>query len=83
MTLRQEWGAVTTLSFRTDEHAVLATGAGGRVVLWDLAAQKQLCVVTDAHQGSIAHLQFMQGQSTLVTAGADNCLKVCSALGPT
>lgn len=57
---------------------MLATGAGGRIVMWDLEARKQLCVVTDAHQGTIAHVQFMQSQNTLVTSGPDNSLKVCA-----
>lgn len=118
MTLRQEWGAVTTLSFRTgvisyfvryilnlhslcnagiyskrvtkiglyvlilfwfiqsDEHPILATSAGGRIVFWNLEERKQVCTVTDAHEGNVGCIQFLHSQNLLLTSAADNALKV-------
>lgn len=77
MTFSQEWGTVTSLSFRTDGHPILASSSKqGHIAFWNLEEKKLQSQIRDAHQVSIAGMQFLQNEPLMVTNSADNSLKV-------
>ena len=46
-------------------------------VVSEWSKKKQIHTMTDAHEGNVAHMEFLHSQSLLLTAGSDNALKVC------
>ncbi|XP_029564560.1 WD repeat-containing protein 36 [Salmo trutta] len=77
MKFQQDWGPVTSLSFRTDGHPVMAAGSPvGHIGLWDLEEKKLVCQMRDAHNTAIAGLTFLHGEPLLITNGADNGIRV-------
>ncbi|XP_035632533.1 WD repeat-containing protein 36 [Oncorhynchus keta] len=77
MKFQQDWGPVTSLSFRTDGHPVMAAGSPiGHIGLWDLEEKKLVCQMRDAHNTAIAGLTFLHGEPLLITNGADNSIRV-------
>lgn len=73
----QDWGPVTTVSFRTDGHPVMATGsAQGHIALWDLEEKKLQSQMRDAHMTSVSGMQCLPSEPLMVTSSADNTLKV-------
>ncbi|KAI9255740.1 Utp21 specific WD40 associated putative domain-containing protein [Phascolomyces articulosus] len=67
---------VTSISFRTDEQQVMATGnMHGDVALWDLTNRRLIHNMKAAHSGLITSLTFLNSQPVLVSAGADNAVK--------
>lgn len=77
MKFQQDWGPVTSLSFRTDGHPIMAAGSPmGHVGLWDLEEKKLACQMRDAHNTAIAGLTFLHGEPLLITTGADNAIRV-------
>lgn len=70
-------GAVTALSFRTDGQPFLAAAVStGVISIWNLEKRKLQAVVEDAHSSEIRSLQFLAGEPVLLSAGADNSLKM-------
>lgn len=77
MKLRQDWGPVTCISFRTDGHPVMVTGSSvGHIALWDLEQRKLKSQIRDAHTTSVTGLVCMLSEPLIVTSAADNSLKV-------
>ncbi|KAL0965784.1 hypothetical protein UPYG_G00285670 [Umbra pygmaea] len=77
MKFQQDWGPVTSLSFRTDNHPVMAAGSPvGHIGLWDLEEKKLVCQMRDAHNTAIAGLTFLHGEPLLITNGADNAIRI-------
>lgn len=77
MKFRQDWGPVTTISFRTDGHPVMATGStAGHIALWDLESKKLQSQIREAHEGSVVGMQCLPNEPLMVTNAADNSLKV-------
>ncbi|KAI9136584.1 Utp21 specific WD40 associated putative domain-containing protein, partial [Paraphysoderma sedebokerense] len=75
MTLQQE-GRATAVSFRTDDHHIMATAnCQGDIALWDLDNRRIVHTMKDAHDGSISSIQFLNNQPILLTSGSDNALK--------
>ncbi|KAI9497520.1 Utp21 specific WD40 associated putative domain-containing protein [Zychaea mexicana] len=67
---------VTSISFRTDEQQVMATGnMHGDIALWDLTNRRLVHNMKAAHNGLIASLAFLSNQPVLVSAGVDNAVK--------
>lgn len=76
MEFSQDWGLVTSLSFRSDGHPIMASGSlSGHVVFWNLEERK---VVTQlhAHSGAVSGLQCLSNEPLMVTSSADNSLKL-------
>ncbi|XP_029427694.1 WD repeat-containing protein 36 isoform X2 [Rhinatrema bivittatum] len=83
MKFQQDWGPITSISFRTDGHPVMAAGSPvGHIGLWDLEEKKLIGQMRDAHSTAIAGLTFVQGEPLLITNGADNALRVWIFDGP-
>jgi U3 small nucleolar RNA-associated protein 21 len=85
MKFQQDWGPVTTLSFRTDNTPVMASGsrrscvsdgASGHIALWDLEQKRLVSTIYDAHYGTVCGMHFLQFQPLLVSNGTDNSLNV-------
>nr|CAD7602515.1 unnamed protein product [Timema genevievae] len=77
MELSQDWGAVTSLSFRTDNHPVLVSGSiTGALVFWDLEHRKVFSQIQAAHSKAVTGLQCLPNEPLLVTSSPDNSLKM-------
>ncbi|EFA78771.1 WD40 repeat-containing protein [Heterostelium album PN500] len=74
-TLSQK-GGVTSISFRSDGTAHMATAnAQGKINIWDLE-KKRLVVSQRAHVGAIGAAQYFRDEPIMLTNGNDNSLKV-------
>ena len=52
--LQQDWGAVTSLSFRSDGHPILCSGSViGHIAQWNLEERKLQSQIRDAHAASV------------------------------
>jgi U3 small nucleolar RNA-associated protein 21 len=70
-------GAVTALSFSTDGRPLLASGGSfGVISIWNLNKKRLQSVIRDAHDSSIISLNFLANEPVLMSASADNSLKV-------
>ena len=68
--------SVTSLSFRSDEVAYLASGDSlGRISVWDLNKKKLHSMIQTAHEASVISVLFLPGQPILVSSGGDNSIK--------
>eukprot|EP01061_Rhynchopus_euleeides_P003544 TRINITY_DN12821_c0_g1_i6.p1 TRINITY_DN12821_c0_g1~~TRINITY_DN12821_c0_g1_i6.p1 ORF type:complete len:806 (+),score=359.20 TRINITY_DN12821_c0_g1_i6:155-2419(+) len=81
---------VTSLSFRTDGPQALCSGTErGEIAVWNLQSKKLEGLLTAnlqaaspddvfeaPHTGKVTHLHFLPSEPVLVTAGADNSLKM-------
>uniref|UniRef100_A0A3P8P256 Small-subunit processome Utp21 domain-containing protein n=1 Tax=Astatotilapia calliptera TaxID=8154 RepID=A0A3P8P256_ASTCA len=77
MSFTQDWGPITSLSFRTDGPPIVASGSPqGHIAFWDLERHQLVTQHRHAHRTSIAGATFLQGEPILVTNGADNAIKV-------
>jgi len=77
MSFYQEFGLVTSITFRTDGQPIMATGSGsGHITVWDLEKREYKHTLYDAHSGSVAGIRFLQKQPLLISSGSDNSLKI-------
>ena len=52
--LQQDWGAVTSLSFRSDGHPILCSGSViGHIAQWNLEERKLQSQIRDAHAAAV------------------------------
>ncbi|KAG8456316.1 hypothetical protein GDO86_002197 [Hymenochirus boettgeri] len=83
MTFQQDWGPITSLSFRTDGHPILAAGSPlGHIGLWDLEGKKLMSQMREAHSSAIAGLTFVHDEPLLISNAADNAIRVWIFDGP-
>jgi U3 small nucleolar RNA-associated protein 21 len=74
---KQTDGAVTDLSFRTDNTSILASGSSnGGVYMWDLEDERLIASMPQAHDSLVCTCAFLQGEPILLTSGGDNALKM-------
>ncbi|KAM3874000.1 WD repeat-containing protein 36 [Diretmus argenteus] len=77
MSFMQDWGPITSLSFRTDGQPIMASGSPqGHIALWDLERRQLATQLRHAHHTAVAAVTFIPRQPLLVTNGADNAIKV-------
>ena len=75
--LVQDWGLVTSISFRTDGHPIMATGSlQGHIVLWNLEQRKIESQITSAHFGSVTGLKSLPNEPLIVSSSPDNTMKL-------
>ncbi|XP_054002526.1 WD repeat-containing protein 36 [Hylaeus anthracinus] len=75
--LVQDWGSVISISFRTDEYPIMATGSlDGHVVFWNLEQQKVESQLYKAHFGAVTGLKYLPNEPLLVSSSPDNSLKL-------
>ncbi|KAF2368171.1 WD40 repeat, partial [Trinorchestia longiramus] len=76
MTLKQDWGKVTTLSFRSDNNSRLLSGSSiGHLAVWDLNERNLSSVVENAHSGPIITLTCAKGDPFAFSSSTDNAIK--------
>lgn len=77
MSFYQEFGLITSITFRTDGHPIMATGSvSGHISVWDLEKKEFSHTLYDAHSGTVCGMRFLQKQPLLISSGSDNSLKV-------
>ncbi|KAL1123325.1 hypothetical protein AAG570_002411 [Ranatra chinensis] len=77
LTFTQDWGAVTSISFRTDGEPIMATGSTvGHVVLWNLEERKVASQILEAHNGVVSRVKCLSKEKLMVTSSPDNSMKV-------
>jgi U3 small nucleolar RNA-associated protein 21 len=77
VTFFQNEGIVTSLSFRTDSHPILASSnIKGSISIWDLEGKKLQTIIKDAHNEKIIKIKFLKDEPILITSGDDNSLKM-------
>ena len=77
MSFHQDGGPVTSMSFRTDETATLASAsASGSIAIWDLEKRQLDQVITEAHEGAVVSVCFLLSQAMMVSTGTDNAVKI-------
>ncbi|KAJ8753135.1 hypothetical protein K2173_017699 [Erythroxylum novogranatense] len=70
-------GAVTALSFSTDGQPLLASGgSSGIISIWNLEKRRLQSVIKEAHDSSIVSLHFFANEPVLMSASADNSIKM-------
>ncbi|CAI7807269.1 unnamed protein product [Closterium sp. NIES-53] len=70
-------GAVLLPIYPSDGPPLLAVGGmGGAISVWDLTNRRLHSIIPDAHDGRVAALSFLVNEPLLLSAGADNSLKV-------
>ncbi|XP_031846092.1 WD repeat-containing protein 36 [Nomia melanderi] len=75
--LIQDWGAVISISFRTDGHPIMATGSlEGHIVFWNLEQKKVESQLYKAHFGAVTGLKYLSNEPLLVSSSPDNSLKL-------
>lgn len=79
MKIYQDYGQVTSMSFRLDDQPYLVTASEvGHLMVWNLERKRLSTQIRNAHSGSISNCQFVRNESLLITSGNDNSLKVWS-----
>ncbi|KAJ8920542.1 hypothetical protein NQ315_005411 [Exocentrus adspersus] len=77
MEFTQDWGLVTSISFRSDGHAIMATGSvAGHIVFWDLEERKVASQLLTAHDDSVTGMVCLPNEPLMVTSSPDNTLKL-------
>uniref|UniRef100_A0A6G1S835 WD repeat-containing protein 36 n=1 Tax=Aceria tosichella TaxID=561515 RepID=A0A6G1S835_9ACAR len=77
MKIYQEYGAITSMSFRLDGRPFLVTASPvGHLMIWNLERKRLATQIRHAHANSISNCQFLRNESQLVTTGTDNTIKV-------
>ncbi|XP_076239663.1 WD repeat-containing protein 36 [Calliopsis andreniformis] len=75
--LVQDWGSVISISFRTDDHPIMATGSlDGHIVFWNLEQRKVESQLQKAHFGAVTGLKYLPNEPLLVSSSPDNSLKL-------
>lgn len=79
MKIYQEYGSITSMSFRLDDQPYLVTASPiGHLMIWNLERKRLSSQIRFAHQDSISKCQFIRNEALLVTSGCDNSLKIWS-----
>lgn len=73
----QDWGLVSSISFRTDGTPMMATGSvTGNITFWDLEEKKVASQLIAAHSGSVTGLLCLPNEPLVLTSSSDNTLKL-------
>lgn len=77
MEFHQDWGRVTSISFRTDGHPIMATGSvSGHIVFWNLEERRVATQLMAAHDGAVTGMVCLPNEPLVVTSSQDNTLKL-------
>lgn len=76
MEFRQDWGKVTTISFRSDGHPIMATGSTkGHIVFWNLE-EKRVATQLNAHDDAVTGMVCLPSEPLVISNSPDNSLKL-------
>ncbi|CAG9861245.1 unnamed protein product [Phyllotreta striolata] len=77
MEFTQDWGLVTSISFRTDGNPIMATGSAcGHIVFWDLEERRVSSQLQYAHDGPVTGMVCLPNEPLVITSSPDNTLKL-------
>lgn len=77
MEFHQDWGAVTSISFRTDGHPIMATGSvNGHILFWNLEERRVATQLMSAHDMKVTGMICLSNEPLVVTSSPDNTLKL-------
>ncbi|KAL0274929.1 UNVERIFIED_CONTAM: hypothetical protein PYX00_002946 [Menopon gallinae] len=77
MEFQQDWGIVTSLTFRVDGPPILITGSTyGHLVFWNLDEKKVFAQIKHAHQKEVTGLKCFPSEPLMVSSSPDNSLKL-------
>ncbi|KAF5273394.1 hypothetical protein FQA39_LY07411 [Lamprigera yunnana] len=77
MEFSQDWGSVTSISFRTDGNPIMATGSiAGHVVFWNLEERRVASQLMNAHNAPVSGMVCLPNEPLVLTSSPDNTLKL-------
>ncbi|KAF5270441.1 hypothetical protein FQR65_LT05629 [Abscondita terminalis] len=77
MEFTQDWGKVTSISFRTDNNPIMATGSNtGHIVFWNLEERRVASQLMNAHDNAVTGMICLPSEPLVVTSSSDNTLKL-------
>ncbi|GJQ84496.1 hypothetical protein Trydic_g15689 [Trypoxylus dichotomus] len=77
MEFYQDWGLVTSISFRTDGFPIMATGsASGHIVFWNLEERRVETQLLAAHDAAVTGMVCLPNEPLVITSSPDNTLKL-------
>lgn len=77
MEFTQDWGLVTSISFRTDGHPIMVTGStAGHLVMWNLEERRVASQLERAHDGAVAGAICLPSEPLMATNSGDNSIKL-------
>ena len=79
MKILQDYGSVTSMSFRLDTKPYLVTASEvGHLMVWNLERKRLSAQIRNAHCDRISKCQFVKNECLMVSSGTDNALKIWS-----
>ncbi|XP_059477355.1 WD repeat-containing protein 36 [Neocloeon triangulifer] len=73
----QDWGQVTSITFRTDGPPLMYTGTNaGHIITWDLEKKEHIDQIWNAHYGPVTGLKCLPSEPLMVSSSPDNSLKM-------
>lgn len=76
MQFRQDWGPVTSITFRTDGPPLMLTGStNGHIVSWNLE-ERNIAGQFNAHSDTIVSAVCLPNEPLLFTSSPDNAIKL-------
>ena len=73
---KQDWGPVSSLSFRSDRTDILISGSTvGHIAIWNLNDKKLAAQMRLAHKGEVTGLCCLPDEPLLMTSSPDNSIK--------
>lgn len=77
MQFMQDWGLVTSITFRQDGHPIMIAGSTiGHLVMWNLEEKRVSSQLMKAHHSAVAACVCFPSEPILATNSADNSLKL-------
>ncbi|XP_073818920.1 WD repeat-containing protein 36 [Musca autumnalis] len=76
MEFKQDWGAVSKITFRTDGPPIMATAStNGYVAFWNLE-EKKIASQLQAHEDSVTTAICLPNEPLILTTSPDNAMKL-------
>ena len=73
----QDWGRISSISFRTDGHPIMATASStGHIVFWNLEEKRVASQIMNAHDASVTGMVCLSNEPLMLTSSPDNTLKL-------
>jgi len=74
---QQDWGAVTSLTFRSDGPPILLSGSNvGHIAVWSLEERKLASQMRNAHLQGVQGLVALPSEPLLISSSSDNTVKM-------
>ena len=74
--LKEHKGGVVAIDLSKDGQYLVSGGEDKSILVWDVLERKVVHRITDAHDGTIMDVRFVNGISNIISAGSDNKIKI-------